>query len=126
MLGVRYGAAESVCVGVGIVRRQHEVVADRRVGVGVILRGERVLIREPVKVRHRRAADDLRVIGIFFHDDDDVADRWNRPTPPPPSPPAYPPPPPTPPAPIVRRSPIPENTPRTARPFSLAPRVGSR
>src|SRR5712692_515514 len=51
---------------------EHEIVADRRMGVGVILRGEPVLRRQTVEVGHGRTADHARIVGILFHHNKDV------------------------------------------------------
>jgi len=71
---VRHDARIIVVVGDDFPDRHHEVVADRRVRIGVILRREPVLLGQTVEVRHRGAADDARIIVVLFHHDKDVVE----------------------------------------------------
>ena len=61
-----------VVVGDDLPDVHHEVVADGRVGVRIVLRREPVLLRQAVEIRHRRAADHIRVVGVLLRDDEHV------------------------------------------------------
>ncbi len=74
----RHGPREIVVVGDRVADGEHEVVSDGRVGVGVVLRGETIPLREAVQVRHRRAADHVRVVVVLFHHDEDVVKARRR------------------------------------------------
>ncbi len=50
-----------------------EIVWDRGMGVGEIVRGQAVLVGQAVQVGHGRAGDNVGVIVVFLDDDEDVA-----------------------------------------------------
>ena len=48
----RNGAAEAILIGDDLTGRQHEVVANRRMRICIVLRGQAVFICQAVQVRH--------------------------------------------------------------------------
>ena len=69
----RHDRGIAVVVGDDLPRPQHEVVADGRMGVGVVLRREAVLPRETIEIRHRRAVQGVGVVVILFGYEEDVS-----------------------------------------------------
>ena len=71
------------CAGKAVVRchylagGHHEVVADRGMGVRVVVGCEGVLVGEAVQVRHRTATDHVGVAGILFDNDNDMIELCN-------------------------------------------------
>src|SRR5438270_9818947 len=69
-----YRAGKAVVVGDDLSGGHHEVVANRRMRVGVILSRQAVLARETVQVWHRTIANNTRVIRVLFHYNENVAE----------------------------------------------------
>ena len=65
-------AGVAVVIGDDLARRQHEIVANRRMRIGVVLRPEAVAFGQAIQIRHRRIADDTRVVVVLFNDNKNV------------------------------------------------------
>jgi hypothetical protein len=72
------GAAKAVIVGDYLTRRKHEVIANRRMGGGIVLRGQAMLLGQTVQVGHRRIANHAGIAVIFLEHNEDVITGWNR------------------------------------------------
>ena len=57
----------------GLPGGELEIVWDRGMGVGEIVRGQAVLVGQAVQVGHGRAGDNVGVIVVFLDDNEDVA-----------------------------------------------------
>src|SRR6266567_2390511 len=76
---LRKSAAQTVVVGDGLAGGEHEVIADRRMSVGVVLRGQTILGGQAIQVWHRRASDDTGVAVVLLENDKHVgAERHRR------------------------------------------------
>lgn len=51
---------------------EHEIVADGRMDIGVIVRGQRILLGQTVEVWHGRAADHAGVAVVFLDQKEDM------------------------------------------------------
>lgn len=65
---------EIAVVGDVLTRRQPEVVADRRLGVGIVVHCEAVSIRQCIEIRHRRAIHYVFVALVLGDDNKDTVE----------------------------------------------------
>ena len=65
-------SGECVAHGFNLPVGQHEIVADGRVNVGVVLRGQAVFRSQTVQVRHGGIANHLRIAVVLFHYQEDM------------------------------------------------------
>lgn len=74
---IGYGAGESIIIGLDLSRRQHEVVADGRMGIGKVVCCQRVLRGERIEIRHGCAAYHLGKPVVLKHNQKYMIDCGN-------------------------------------------------
>ena len=70
-------SGEGVVIGNDLAGSQHEVIADRGMSIGEILRGQRVLRREAIEEWHGGIADDAGKAMVLFQNNHHVGRGWN-------------------------------------------------